>query len=234
MSAVKVMLYPVRASVDFLTAVTIRSRWPHFHLPFEVELLADLLASLRSLEDVFVMLLRVETKRKMALAFLNERSISYSTKLERRRRRSWLGLRTREVIHPCLIFSAGEEVLRWALLHFGWMDHLRVFVAPVENRESVEELLALPESGASFSQLLAKVRYAALFDYDWEYFYLIGPGISLSEMVNHFRQICLRRGIDAETSTEPKRLENFRNRMEKLTGLPLTSSSRPAPAAAKS
>jgi len=112
------------------------------------------------------------------------------------------------------------------------MDHLRVFITSEDKRPLVEELLSLAKAQVPFSRLLREVRHAALFDYDWEYFYLISPGLSLSEMVNHFRLICLRRGVEAETMVEPKHLENFRARLEKQTGLPLTSSSDPCPCVA--
>jgi len=80
MRGIKVWLYPVRAPVDFVAAVAVRRRWPHFHLTFDVELLMELLVSLRSPSDSFVMLLRPGAKEQAVSAFLRERGIKYRMK----------------------------------------------------------------------------------------------------------------------------------------------------------
>lgn len=219
MKVSKVFLYPGKGGVEILTSFVgvlgaARRTIPYFHIPLNPELVTDLLWSLRQPGTLFAMAVRLIPDRGRALAYLRDRGLP-----------CWIegqGLEARAVFH-----SGAKQDLAWALACYGSLDRMRVFVVEEGLVGDLEALLRLPSLEIPYETLLEMSQAIVLFDYDWEYVYVLTRKLPVNQIVNNFRTICYSYGAEAETVLEPRALANIRARIEGMIGLPFLAPSRP-------
>jgi len=244
----KVFLYPdplrenpplelgkVESLINFVGILGAERRTrPYFHTPLDAELATRLLARLKTPDTTFVVALRLlDQDRQDIRDFLREHDYPYTERTEVEVYPSsliWLellGKKVRQNRHYITFTTRALDDVQWLVARYGSFDRVRFFVARRDQTEAVTAELQHPSDQISYARLLEVCEYVSLFDYDWEYFYVLTGKPHLTQMVSWFRRVCQDYGTEPETIQESKALLNLRGRLEKLLNMPLL---RPQPA----
>lgn len=204
-----------------------RTERPYFETPLDAELAARMLQGLKLTDPEYVVALKHERSPKRMVEYLQARHIPFATKTETHVYPSSviylaaLGRKVRSTSHYVIYRTPSLDDVQWTIARYGSLDRVRVFVAPPATAPGLAKTLTLPNAQIDYRALLERCEYHALFDNDWEYFFVLTTKPHISHLVSWLRRACYELGVESETRHDPKMLTNLRGRLERLLGCAL-------------
>ena len=204
-----------------------RATLPYLHAPLDAELAARLLQPLSSPDTEYVVALRHDHAPKEMLRYLQTRQLAFATKQEVVVYPSSLiflaalGKKVRSPKHYVIYRTTNLDDVQWTIARYGSLDRVRVFITRSSVASQVAVTLAQPTEQIDYNLLLDLCEYHALFDYDWEYFYVVTRKPHIDHMLSWFRRACHALNVETETQLDAKISANLRGRLERLMGISL-------------
>ncbi len=197
---------------------------PHFHAPLDGRLVVQALLNLAPPESLFVIALDKFSAARGLTRTWRERGLAYWIKETRTAREGPLAryLPKRTVDARIIFQTSDREDLEWAVQRYGSLDKIRIFAVD-PSRAGDLEMAVRHDSERSYGPLLDLSHFVALFDYDWEYFYILSRQLNLNRIAGAWQRVCRREGIETEVVSSPHDAERLRGRIERLVRVPVFS-----------
>ncbi len=228
MAELHVPLGPVRGTLNYVGVLGAeRTTTPYFHIGLDAELATRFIQSLSSPESEYVVMLRHDHNPKAVVKYLQQRYIAFTTKKEIVTYPSSviylaaLGVKVHSPKYYVIYRTTDLDAVQWSVARYGSLDRLRVFVARSETAQPLAETLAQPSAHIDYNAVLDLAEYHTLFDYDWEYFYIITRKPHIDHIISWLRRACHALEVETETLRDMKMIVNLRGRLERLLGISL-------------
>jgi hypothetical protein len=204
-----------------------RTTIPYLDAPLDTEVATQLIRTLSAPGLEYVILLKHDHEPKPMFIYLQQRKIEFTTRQEVVTYPSSviylaaLGVKVHVKKHYLIFRTRALEDLRWTIGKYGSLDRMRIFIAKPDAAPQIAEALSRDSAQLDYHALLDLTEYHTLFDYDWEYFFVMTRKPHLGHVVSWLRRACQELGVETETSSETKTISNLRGRLERLTGVSL-------------
>lgn len=228
----KVLLFPGRvgASVEMRQAsatnflgvlTTAHTRWTQLDVPLDAETTVRALSQLRSPGTVFVASVDAGENPQSVINEVTQRGMTHRLRSQPMEDEILFYLPPRRyTLYNLITHFSKPEDLHWAVERYGSLDRLRLYVTQKSDVDQVVEHLLSPE-GNHFGLLLELCEYLGLFDYDWEYLYLLSRKIHVNHMLHIFHNVCTAGEMQVENIVAPVETIRIRTRIERLLRVPL-------------
>lgn len=231
-------LGPFQGTVNYVGILGAeRTTLPYLDTPLDATIATQLIKSLNAPNTEYVVLLKHDHHPKEMVTYLQAREMAFAAKQEVTTYPSSviylaaLGKKVKSTTYHLIYRTSALDDVRWTIQNYGSLDRVRVFIARSEAAAQIAERLARPNAEIDYNALLDLCEYHALFDYDWEYFFVMTRKPHVDHLVSWLRRACHELGIETDTRTEAKAMMNLRGRLERLTGVSLFRPATPAPSA---
>jgi hypothetical protein len=228
MAELHVPLGPVRGTLNYVGVLGAeRTTTPYFHIGLDAELATRFIRSLSSPESEYVVVLRHDHPPKDIVKYLHQQQIDFATKKEIVTYPSSviylaaLGVKVHSPKYYVIYRTTQVDEVRWAIAKYGSLDRVRVFVTHAQSAPHLAAMLAQPAAQIDYNVLLDLSKYHTLFDYDWEYFYIVTRKPHIDHIISWLRRACHALEVETETLRDMKMIVNLRGRLERLLGISL-------------
>lgn len=197
---------------------------PHFHAPLDGRLVVQALLNLTPPGSLYVIALDKFSAARGLTRQLRKTGLTYWIKETRTAREGPLArFLPKRTLDARIIFQTSEpRDLEWAVERYGSLDKIRIFAVDPSRAGDLERAVR-HESDRSFAPLLELSHFVALFDYDWEYFYILSRQLNLNRIAGAWQRVCRREDIETEVVSSPSDAERLRGRIERLVRVPVFS-----------